>query len=155
MKRIHIRVVLAAIALFVLGIGGVASAEGILTKEGHKDPVVLVHGYMGSTLGMLSVDVYWGYYITRLKIDGYDVYWIALPDAALTDVRKSAAKLRDFVDNVLAKTGKPKVDIICHSEGGLVSRYYIKNFEGGNKVDDLFFLSTPHRGTTVASIGPG
>lgn len=154
MKKAINGIFIAALTLALLGACGSARA-GMLSKEDHKEPVVLVHGYFGSVLGMASVDVYWGYYITRLKIDGYDVSWIALPDGALGDVKVSAQALSSFIDGVLARTGKSKVDIICHSEGGLVSRYYIKNLGGVNKVDDLVFLSTPHRGTTVASIGPG
>jgi len=153
MKKATICVLLAA-AMLLTGAGKI-SAAGMLTKEGHKEPVVLVHGYMGSTLGMASVNVYWAYYITRLKIDGYDVSWIALPNAGITDVKQGSEALRNFINGVLARTGSSKVDIICHSEGGLVSRYYIKNLGGIDKVDDLVFLSTPHRGTTVASIGPG
>jgi len=135
--------------------GAAASAAGMLSDEGHKDPVVLVHGYAGSVAGQLSVELYWSFIGTRLKLDGYDVYKIALPDAALADVKVSAGKLREFVADVLSKTGKSKVDIVCHSEGGLVARYYIKNLGGVSYVDDLVTISTPHRGTAVAHIGPG
>jgi len=131
------------------------SAEDFLNSEGSKDPVVLVHGYCGSVLGDLSVELYWSFIGVRLKADGYEIHKITLPDGALSDVKRSADKLRDFVDDVLAGTGKSKVDIVAHSEGGLVSRYYIERLGGAGKVDDLVTLSTPHRGTSVAHIGPG
>lgn len=133
-----------------------AFAAGILSDENNgKEPVVLVHGYMGSIIGEASVEVYWAFIGSRLILDGYDVHKIALGDGALQDVRESASELKDYVDRVLSKTGAEKVDIICHSEGGLVSKYYIKYLGGADKVDDLVTIATPHRGTTIASIGPG
>ena len=141
--------------LILLFAGCAACAGNTLSRESGKDPVVLVHGYIGSVLGQLSVEGYWIYYTTRFAIDGYDAYKIALPDAALGDVRTSADRLKDFVADVLRRTGRSKVDIVCHSEGGLVARYYIQNLGGAQYVDDLVTISTPHRGTTVAHIGPG
>jgi triacylglycerol lipase len=155
MKRFPL--VFASICFFaLLNLSATAvSAAGMLQKESGRDPVVLVHGYCGSVLGQLSVEGYWSFIGTRLALDGYDVYKVVLPDGALADVRISAQVVKEFIDGVLSKTGKSKVDIISHSEGGLVSRYYIKNLGGIDKVDDLVFLSTPNRGTTTATIGPG
>ena len=50
------------------------------------------------------------------------------------------------MDNVLYATGKNKVIIVAHSMGGLVSRYYIKNLGGSNKVDKLIMIGTPNHG---------
>lgn len=140
----------------LLAFGSQCFAAGILSDENNgKEPVVLVHGYMGSIIGEASVEVYWAFIGSRLALDGYDVRKITLGDGALQDIRESAGELNSFVDRVLAETGAAKVDIICHSEGGLVSKYYIKRLGGAAKVDDLVTIATPHRGTTVASIGPG
>ena len=45
------------------------------------------------------------------------------------------------------------VDLICHSMGGLSSRYYIKFLGGTSKVDDYVSLGTPQKGTIMAIIG--
>ncbi len=132
-----------------------AEAAGMLSSESSKQPVVLVHGYFGSIAGQTSVELYWSFISTRLKLDGFDVYKIALPDGAMEDIPRSAAVLRDYIDATLARTGKSKVDLVTHSEGGLISRYYIKHLGGAGKVDDLVTIATPHRGTSVAHIGPG
>lgn len=62
-----------------------------------------------------------------------------------------ATDLGAMVDSVLRATGAPKVDIIAHSMGGLITRSYI-TFEGGNaKVAQAMFLATPHLGVSFAS----
>ena len=53
------------------------------------------------------------------------------------------------VDQIISKikscTGAPKVDIITHSMGGIVARYYIKNIDS-NSIRKLIMLGTPNRG---------
>ena len=53
--------------------------------------------------------------------------------------------LKDKVDQVLVKTGAEKVDIVAHSMGGLLTKYYIKHF-GEGKVDKFIDIATPHLG---------
>lgn len=55
-------------------------------------------------------------------------------------------RLRDVVDIVLHHTGKDKVIIVSHSMGGLVSRNYIKNHGGDEKVYKLVTIGTPNHG---------
>jgi triacylglycerol lipase len=49
---------------------------------------------------------------------------------------------------VLAQTGASKVDIVGHSQGGMMPRYYIRNLGGAAKVDDLVGLAPSNHGTT-------
>ena len=49
---------------------------------------------------------------------------------------------------MLGATGAAKVDIIGHSQGGMMPRYYVKNLGGAAKVDDLIGLSPSNHGTT-------
>jgi len=46
------------------------------------------------------------------------------------------------------------VDLIAHSAGGLVARYYIKYLGGAPKVHSLVTLGTPHHGTYTAALFP-
>ena len=54
---------------------------------------------------------------------------------------------------ILGKYQTDKVNLVAHSLGGVVSRYYMHNTKsGGANVLQLTTLGSPHRGTTVATI---
>ncbi len=57
--------------------------------------------------------------------------------------------MSDFVDKVLAATGASKVDLVGHSQGGMMPRYYIKNLGGASKVKTLVGLAPSNHGTTL------
>ncbi len=56
-----------------------------------------------------------------------------------------AIRLKDIVDLIKSKTGKPKVNIIAHSMGGLVARRYLQVF-GDTSVDKAILIGTPNKG---------
>lgn len=53
--------------------------------------------------------------------------------------------LKDKITQIQNQTGSSKVDIVAHSLGGLLSKYYIKNY-GLGKIDKFIDLGTPHLG---------
>jgi triacylglycerol esterase/lipase EstA (alpha/beta hydrolase family) len=108
-----------------------------------KDPVVFVHGFLGSTLVNFSAMIGW------FKNDGYPSNYLNYYTYnSLKGVKAGAYTLRDKVNSALSKTGKSKVDLVCHSMGGLVARYYMKNLGGASKVNQVVYVATPHRGTS-------
>jgi len=56
-----------------------------------------------------------------------------------------ALRLRDIIQTIKYRTGKPKVVIIAHSMGGLVSRRYLQIF-GESDVEKLIMIGTPNQG---------
>ena len=58
------------------------------------------------------------------------------------------------IDDVLAQTGADKLVLVGHSMGGLVCRDYLA-IHGGDKVDRLITLATPHQGSQLAALGLG
>ncbi|MDQ2726420.1 MAG: lipase family protein [Actinomycetota bacterium] len=91
-----------------------------------------------------------------LADSGYCVYSFsyggATPDAPVQgtgDIPASARQLSAFVNHVLALTHAAKVDVVGHSQGGMMPRYYIDFLGGANKVRDLVGLSPSNHGTTV------
>jgi len=68
-------------------------------------------------------------------------------------INEYGGRLGKVVDIVLHHTGKSKVIIISHSMGGLVSRAYIKNYGGANKVDKLIEIGSPNHGVYGWVIG--
>ncbi|MBQ1073083.1 lipase [Micromonospora sp. C31] len=109
------------------------------------NPVIVVGGLSGiaSAYGPLA---------TRLRADGYRVWVYQLPNLGLGDIPTSARALSSFVGQVRAYTGAAKVDLVAHSEGGLVSRYFIKSLGGTSSVGRYVSLGTPQYGTYVANI---
>jgi triacylglycerol esterase/lipase EstA (alpha/beta hydrolase family) len=111
------------------------------SRSVHKRPVLLVHGILGQQ------HLYWNLFKRRLVGDGFRVHEVVLPYALLGDIRIAARMLADKVDATLAGDKATKVDIICHSAGGLVARYYITYLKGSQKVRHIVTLGTPHGGT--------
>lgn len=114
------------------------------------DPVVIVPGLFGNGPGAAQVG--YAYLQGRLDLAGFDVEVFAAPDYGTGDIHANAARLSEFVDDVLASTGATKVDIVAHSQGGVMARDYIKTLGGAAKVDSLVTYGTPHYGTNVASL---
>ncbi|MET7904405.1 triacylglycerol lipase [Streptomyces sp. NPDC005355] len=116
----------------------------------HRRPVVLVHGTLGN-----SVDNWLGF-APYLVDRGYCVFSLdygQLPGVplfhGLGPVDQSAKQLSAYVDRVLAATGAAKVDLVGHSQGGMMSRYYLKFLGGAAKVNALVALGPPSHGTTM------
>ncbi|MBI2691151.1 MAG: alpha/beta fold hydrolase [Solirubrobacterales bacterium] len=96
----------------------------------------------------------------QLKNDGYCVYtfnygagsFTAGQFDGLAKVSSSAAELSAFVDKVLASTCKSKVDLVGHSQGGMMPRWYIQFLGGASKVNKLVALAATNKGTTLSGI---
>jgi triacylglycerol esterase/lipase EstA (alpha/beta hydrolase family) len=88
----------------------------------------------------------------RLRADGFTVRIFELPTLGTQDINLSAQALNTFADGVRAQTGATKVDLIGHSQGGLVARSYVKSYGGAGEVDSLITLGAPNRGTYVANL---
>ncbi|MFV0128216.1 lipase family alpha/beta hydrolase [Streptomyces sp. HMX112] len=66
------------------------------------------------------------------------------------DVRTAAELLGRHVEEICARTGHREVDIVGHSLGGLIGRYYAQRLGGDRRVRVLVTLGTPHAGTSFA-----
>lgn len=125
-----------AIAIFFIGAFSAAEA---------RYPVVFVHGYSG-----------WGGQFTTMKTRFRNSGWgtnelFYCNYNSLTQSNKtSASNLRTCINNVRASTGKAKVNIVAHSNGGLVARYYKNKLGGATYINRLVTLGTPHKGTLAA-----
>jgi triacylglycerol esterase/lipase EstA (alpha/beta hydrolase family) len=117
----------------------------------HPYPVVLVHGTIANQA--LS----WQALSPMLANAGYCVYGFNYGATSLTfghvfglgPIPQSAAQLATFVSKVLAATGAPKVDIVGHSQGGMMPRYYLKFLGGAPKVNVLVGLAPSNYGTNL------
>ena len=113
-----------------------------------KTPVLLVHGILGQR------HLYWNIFAGRLKRDGFRVHEVQLPYSMLGDIRIAARRMQEKVDATCKGDKAEKVDMVCHSAGGLVARYYIKFLDGHTRIRHLILLGTPHRGTLFSYVLP-
>ena len=134
----------ALVAVTVPSAIGVGSV-GAVGAAPAPDPVVIVNGTLSPAF---VTDVL----AARLRADGYRVSTFVLTDLGTGDIRRTSRDLATFVDRVLAETGATKVDLIGHSQGGLVERQYVKAEGGAAKVDSLIMLGSPNNGTVVANL---
>ncbi|MFH9863458.1 esterase/lipase family protein [Streptomyces sp. NPDC017202] len=119
----------------------------------HPRPVVLVHGTFGN-----SVDNWLGL-APYLKHRGYCVFSLdygQLPGVPLLHglgpIDRSAEQLSAYVDRVLAVTGATETDLVGHSQGGMMPRYYLKFLGGAAKVNALVGIAPSSHGTTLAGL---
>ncbi|KAG0343388.1 hypothetical protein BG004_005345 [Podila humilis] len=110
-------------------------------------PLILVHGLIGSE------DTNWLYMSPRFLDEYGQMPGIPLV-AGLGDMETSAGELATFVDKVLAATGTTKVDLVGHSQGSLMPRYYLKFLGGASKVQKFAAFGTIAYGTTLLGIAP-
>jgi triacylglycerol esterase/lipase EstA (alpha/beta hydrolase family) len=116
----------------------------------HPYPVILVHGTFENQ------NDNWQAASPLLANHGYCVFAFnyggsspAAPVQGTGDIPTSAGQLAHFVAKVLAATGAAKVDIVGHSQGGMMPRYYINFLGGAAKVDKLIGLAPSNYGTTI------
>ncbi|WTT39040.1 lipase family protein [Kitasatospora sp. NBC_00085] len=127
----------------------------------HPDPVVLVHGTFANRYEN------WLALSPLLKSKGYCVFaldygtvpgvtssgsGLLLPIGGLGPADRSAAQLGRFVDLVRAATGAAKVDLVGHSQGGMLPNYYLKFLGGAAEVDKVVGLAPSNHGTTLDGI---
>lgn len=127
-------------------------------------PVVMVHGFNSN----------WQTWTTYLGPDGY-LAGIGVPGFAVGDgqvagamntgsvtnptvrtntIHENATILGEYIAAVKRKTGAQQVDLVAHSMGGLISRYYIDRVMDGRDVGQFITLGTPNAGTDCANL-PG
>ena len=134
-------------------------------------PVILVHGVWSNAAGWSAFPgfaeaLHPGYAGRVVPVGGMDTGLFPL-DALLeptamhqmftrTTVGQNAASLDAYIDAVRAATGACHVDIVAHSMGGLISRYWIHNSMPQNEVDGeralrhLVQYGTPNEGSPCA-----
>ncbi len=108
-----------------------------------KIPIVFVHGYLHNRSA-------WIKYSKWLKRDGFRHQLAVDLKGKFARIETYAEQLSREIDDLIKKCQVDRVDIVAHSMGGLVSRYYVQKLGGSGRVRKLVTLGTPHNGTKVA-----
>lgn len=130
-------------------------------------PVVLVHGYKSNAAAS------WGEYQPIMARSHPNLRAYAVGDGQFPGVMntgseehpftrtntiaENAAQEATYIDGVRRATNAWNVDIVAHSMGGLISRYYVQELmdttpKGTNVVNRLVQLGTPNRGSQLADV---
>jgi triacylglycerol lipase len=123
---------------------GVVKAQ----RGASKFPVVLHHGFLGYDR-IFTIDYFYG---VRARLEGEGFLVKASVVSPANSVAYRAKQLARQVDELLAKTGAAKVNIVAHSMGGLDARYMISTLGYGDRVASLTMISTPNDGTSLADL---
>jgi triacylglycerol lipase len=130
-------------------------AHGVLLPLGmrHDQPrpvrgreqrtVVFVHGLGANRAGFLPLQAY-------LRLHGHGPHY-ALNYRSAGSVERIALHLKRELD---AQVRGGRIDLVAHSLGGLVARFYLQQLGGARRIDRLITLGTPHQGTHAANFIP-
>jgi len=120
----------------------------VLFLDAAKTPILLIPGYgcIGSC---------WGKMHRLLRQRGAGPVFEMVPDAVFAPIEEFAKHVGDRVDAILHSTGATQIDLVGHSMGGLVARYYLEQLGGAQKVRRCITIVTPHHGTLLAVLAPG
>lgn len=136
-------------------VGGQTMPDGVNNwqcrpREG-QNPVVLIHGTFSSSMysfGALGPE---------LANQNLCVFSIDYGAAEPTDwfkgvdaVDESAKRIAEFVVSVKTATGRDKVTLVGHSQGGLIGFYYLKMLDGFQHADRFVALAPSVNGTVIA-----
>ena len=157
-------VVALAAAAALLGAAAPASAAGTEVSPpgandwscrpsaAHPRPVVLVEGTFE------SMAKNWVTMSPYLKRAGYCVFALDYGQTngvnATGPVADSAKQLAPFVDRVLTATHTKQVDLVGHSQGGMMPRYYVGFLGGAKKVHALVGIAPSNHGTAGLIVPP-
>ncbi|PKN70328.1 MAG: hypothetical protein CVU43_20910 [Chloroflexi bacterium HGW-Chloroflexi-5] len=115
---------------------------------GNRYPVVFIHGNGDSADG-------WKMQLQRFKEQGYsenELFAITMKPPQNETHQHYAHQVKRFIDDVLAKTGAKKVNIVAHSLGCTVSRHYIKFMDGHKTVEHAVLISGGNHGLPAADL---
>ena len=123
-------------------------------------PVVMVHGLISD---YTAWTVYLGPqgYLAELGLPGFAVGDGQVPGVMQTgnatepskrtnSIAQNAAILGEYIGHVQEETGAEQVDLLVHSMGGMISRYYIDRVMTEDDVAQLIILGTPMGGSACS-----
>jgi len=131
--------------------------DGSLTVSVIPRPVVMVHGFNADYTTWTTYLGPQGY-LAELGIHGYAVGDGQFPGVMETgslkdpfkrtnSIAQNAVILSEYIDSVQKATGAEKVDLLVHSMGGMISRYYLDRVMTKDNVAQLLILGTPMAGS--------
>ncbi|KAG0338795.1 hypothetical protein BG005_003616, partial [Podila minutissima] len=119
----------------------------------HPRPVILIHG----TIMIKESWAIWGPIIAEA---GYCVFSVThglhyrsnKAFGGLSSIPDNAKEVGSFIDEILAITGTKQVDVVGHSQGGVLARYWSRYQGGAGKISRMIGISPVTHGATLSGI---
>ncbi len=135
--------------------GGIVAQSDLITIK--PRPVVMVHGfisnpetwtpYLGNNGFLASIGVQ-GFAVGDGQVPGrLNTGDMLDPTGRTNTIAQNAEILGQYIDGVKQKTGAQTVDLVVHSMGGMISRYYIDRVMQDRDVAQLIMLGSPMGGS--------
>ncbi|MFB6564652.1 MULTISPECIES: esterase/lipase family protein [unclassified Streptomyces] len=121
---------------------GVCQEKVTTRPPATRPPVLLLHGFTDNRSVFVLLRRALGAGGRHVEAYNYSPFTL--------DLRVTARHLARRVEELCERTGQERVDLVGHSLGGLVGRYYVQRLGGDTRVRTLVTLGTPHSGTRVA-----
>lgn len=109
-------------------------------------PILLVHGIVDNHSIFAVLE-------RALRRRGFNSLTTFEYGLLTSDVRETAERLAEAIEQLCLETGYEQIHVIGHSLGGLIARYYVQRLGGSERVQTLVTLGTPHQGTLLARMG--
>jgi len=88
--------------------------------------------------------------VARLERDGFRPVVYEPPDLLSGDLFENSELLGEIVEDIVAETGEPRIDILAECTGGLIARHYIQSLGGDRYVSRLVTFISPQHGVDKA-----
>ncbi|OQD90654.1 hypothetical protein PENANT_c001G11115 [Penicillium antarcticum] len=143
------------LALSALAATTTTFATGIndFNCKSDSNPVVFLHGLGATYYEDINFLQYWlqakGHCTYARTYGAYDGFPFL---GGLKSISESAPEIAAYIKEIVAKTGKEKVDLVGHSEGAFQS-LYVPKFEGvSHLVDKIAAIAPPTHATSFAHL---
>lgn len=130
------RELLALVGFGALYPFGIRNSLRRTPRQADQRTIVLVHGYLANHSMFAPLKAY-------LRIMGAQKVLLFNYNST-NGIERGARDLKEYLRQHV-RGGR--IDLVCHSLGGLVARLYLQELGGSRRVDRCITLGTPHEGT--------
>jgi triacylglycerol lipase len=133
--------------LYPLGLAGksVPAFPRLWLKPTKRIPILFIHGVFHNPSAF-------AWLIQRLAFSGWHHFGEMNLYTMFHSIPTMAEKTAENIETLRERYGVDKVDVVAHSMGGIVARYFIQKLGGDGVVRNLVTLGTPHQGSTLSQM---